>query len=169
MFFSTLAARFMNARLTAPQRARLQNHAGAVTAMQAGTLRMCFRLDGSGRWLAVSPLLAADATARWQPTTDGEYFQISGNAALLRDLGDWWKDNTPRQLLADCVGNTAAAALSNAAAKLELKKCLQQSGLAAAPRQVTEFNRQVAQLAQRSRNLKQRLENLHERNPTANY
>lgn len=169
MLFSTLVARFMNARLTAPQRRLLQNHAGSVVALQAGTMRMCFRLDDGGRWLAVSPLLAAEATAHWRPRANGEYFQLNGSGALLRDLGDLWKHHTPRRLLAECLGTTAANALNNAVTKLEIKKFPHQSGLAAAPPQVAQFNRQVAALAHRSRKLAQRMEKLHERNQPANY
>lgn len=156
MPFAAAAAAWLNARTPPDMRKRLGAHDGAAVAMEAGGMRLCFRLEG-GYWHAASPLITADAAARWTPE-DG--WRISGGGALLKDLNEMWERNAPRTLLAEMFGERTAAAMADAAAGFDAGEFAAQCGIAAAPGEVGAFCRDVADLERRTARLNARLARL---------
>ena len=151
------AAKILNAAQNAEMRRRMRRHAGRAVAFRAGAVRFCFRIDAGGRWQAAMPQIAADAEIR----LCGGKFQLGGDAALLRDLDEM--RGAPRRLLEEIFGAEVAGFAADTAARLDIKNCPVNGGIAAAPAAVDEFNRQTAALAQKSRDLEARIARMEKR------
>ena len=160
MILSHLLSQLANARLSAAQRQLLRGR--GVIALEAVGVRLCFRLDESGRLSPISPLVAADVTAQWRQ--DGS-LQVSGDANLLRDAGDVWEQTRPRwdDFLTQLPGGTNGTA---ATCLCRLRRQLSESVNFFAPSSaaVAGFNQQTQSVAQRCRRLThavQELESAH--------
>ena len=88
MFFSQIMAKAANARIPASTRALLASHADCVLVVDTNFYRAAFRITTDGRLIAVSSLADGDVHIG----LDDKGFQARGNAALLRDLGEVWKE-----------------------------------------------------------------------------
>ncbi|MDM5148146.1 hypothetical protein NQX30_07195 [Candidatus Persebacteraceae bacterium Df01] len=148
---STLSA-VTNARLTMTQRQRLRPHVGRVVALEAGTLRLCFRLNADGCCHPLSSLVEADVTMRWQPAAAGKHFHVAGDAALLRDVGDVLQEALPQwNDLPGGEDGVTAKGLRRAGGVLSR----QWAQLAPNAVAVNDFNDQVRQFERRCRKLTQ--------------
>ena len=81
-------AKAANARIPASTRALLASHADCVLVVDTNFYRAAFRITTDGRLIAVSSLADGDVHIG----LDDKGFQARGNAALLRDLGEVWKE-----------------------------------------------------------------------------
>ena len=93
MFFSQIMAKAANARIPASTRALLASHADCVLVVIVCWLWIQIFIGGfsyytDGRLIAVSSLADGDVHIG----LDDKGFQARGNAALLRDLGEVWKE-----------------------------------------------------------------------------
>lgn len=160
MILSTMAAAVINSRQTRTQLQTWQRHAGANIAVQAGPMRWCFRIDESGEWRGVSPLVSADAEVTW---VEGK-MHIRGDGALLQDLQEMWKQHSPQQLLSDMIGEDAAAQacdmVNRAASCVDIRDAATALNFAPSKEDVSAFCQQCATLSKKIQALSVRVSGL---------
>lgn len=107
MIISAAFADKINAVLTPQQCDVLARHAGKSVGARVRALRFVWRINKTGVFVAVSPLIDADVCVQWR---DGSA-HVDGDAALLRVLSDTFAAIDWAALAASLFGATAAPRL----------------------------------------------------------
>lgn len=152
---SAIVAAAINARLDTAARRQLRAFVGMSAAVQGGGYQMCWRIHDGGIWRAASPLIESDVVVRLG--ANGEW-QIGGNGALLRELGDLWLNYRPQlSVLSALPGGGCLAA---AAAQINLNNIPLRCNIVASAAEVADFNQQAATFANKTAALRARLTKL---------